>query len=150
MYKRQEWEYTRRLEVEAKAKSRIGYVHLRAMGGDNIAEWAREFYPVYNREGLIIDVRHNRGGNIESWLISRLMRKPWMWWAPRNGDPTPNMQNPFRGHLVVLDRGFGAGMDSVFLDDLRYAKEIKLDEFRKRSRWEKTLERVSSLISRLL
>ena len=33
-------------------------------------------------------------------------------------------------NLVVLDRAFGAQMDSVFLDDLRYSKEIKLDEFR--------------------
>ena len=33
-------------------------------------------------------------------------------------------------NLVVLDSAFGAQMDSVFLDDLRYSKEIKLDEFR--------------------
>ncbi|HEY9225108.1 MAG TPA: phospholipase D-like domain-containing protein [Gemmatimonadaceae bacterium] len=53
-------------------------------------------------------------------------------------------------NLVVLDRGFGAAMDSVFLDDLRYSKEIKLDEFRKRSIWNRALERVSALISRVL
>ena len=29
----------------------------------------REFYPVFNRDGLIIDVRHNSGGNIDSWLL---------------------------------------------------------------------------------
>ena len=47
-----EWEYTRRLEVEnAPAQNRIGYVHLRAMGAANMAEWAREFYPVFNRQG---------------------------------------------------------------------------------------------------
>src|SRR5262249_49669498 len=33
-----EWEYTRRLRVEDKGKAQIGYVHLRAMGGGNIAE----------------------------------------------------------------------------------------------------------------
>lgn len=53
-------------------------------------------------------------------------------------------------NLVVLDRKFGAEMDSVFLEDLRYAKEIKLDEFRKRSRWERLLERGATLFSRLL
>ena len=53
-------------------------------------------------------------------------------------------------NLVVLDRKFGAAMDSVFLDDLRYSKEIKLGEFRQRPLWEKMIERGASLLSRLL
>jgi len=53
-------------------------------------------------------------------------------------------------NLVVLDRRFGAAMDSVFLDDLRYSKEIRLAQFRQRSLWEKMLERGASLLSRLL
>lgn len=52
--------------------------------------------------------------------------------------------------LVVLDTAFGRGMDSTFLDDLRYAKEIKLDEFKKRSIWERMLETGASVMSRLL
>jgi phosphatidylserine/phosphatidylglycerophosphate/cardiolipin synthase-like enzyme len=53
-------------------------------------------------------------------------------------------------NLVVLDRAFGAEMDSTFFEDLRYSKEIKLDEFRKRSRWSKLLENGATLLSRLL
>jgi len=53
-------------------------------------------------------------------------------------------------NVVVLDRTFGAQMDSVFLDDLRYSKEIKIDEFRHRSRWSKLLESGATLLSRLL
>jgi cardiolipin synthase len=53
-------------------------------------------------------------------------------------------------NLVVLDAGFGAAMEATFLDDLRYAKEIKLEEFRQRSAWAKLMERGSSLLSRLL
>jgi tricorn protease len=97
-----DWELSRRRRVEQKGEGKIGYVHLRAMGAADYAQWARDYYPIIDRPGLILDLRHNRGGNIESWLISRLMRKPWMWWAPRGGDPFPNMQNPFRGHLVVI------------------------------------------------
>src|SRR5206468_5105011 len=74
-----EWEYTRRVAVEDKGKGDIGYVHLRAMGGDDIAEWARDFYPVFNHSGLIVDVRHNRGGNIDSWVLEKLMRKAWFY-----------------------------------------------------------------------
>jgi tricorn protease len=97
-----DWEYSRRRTVEALGKGQIGYVHLRAMGTDNIAEWAREFYPVFQRQGLIIDVRHNRGGNIDSWILGKLLRKAWFFWQPRVGNPTWNMQYAFRGHMVVL------------------------------------------------
>jgi tricorn protease len=97
-----DWEYSRRLAVEEKGKGEIGYLHLRAMGADDYTSWARDFYPAYNRQGLIIDVRNNEGGNIESWLIAKLMRKAWFWWQPRVGEPISNMQYAFRGHLAVL------------------------------------------------
>ena len=97
-----DWELSRRARVDDKGQGKIGYVHLRAMGASDYAQWARDYYPVLDRPGLILDLRHNRGGNIESWLLSRLMRRPWMWWTQRDGDPYPNMQNAFRGHLVVI------------------------------------------------
>ncbi len=97
-----EWEYTRRLETEELGEGKIGYLHLRAMGGRNMAEWQRNFYPVFNRQGLIIDVRHNRGGNIDSWVLEKLMREAWFYWQPRVGDPYWNMQFAFRGHMVML------------------------------------------------
>jgi len=97
-----EWEYTRRLAVEKAGKGDIGYVHLRAMGGDNYTEWVKNFYPVFDRKGLIIDVRHNRGGNIDSWILEKLLRRAWFYWQGRVGRPTWNMQYAFRGHMVVL------------------------------------------------
>lgn len=97
-----EWEYTRRLAVEKAGSHKIGYVHLRAMSAGNMAEWQREYYPVFDRDGLIIDVRHNNGGNIDSWILEKLLRKAWFFWQPRVGNPTWNMQYAFRGHVVVL------------------------------------------------
>ena len=97
-----DWEYSRRLQVEELGKGDIGYVHLRAMGAKDIADWAREFYPVFNRKGLVIDVRHNGGGNIDSWILEKLLRKAWFYWQPRVGNPIWNMQYAFRGHVVVL------------------------------------------------
>ena len=97
-----DWEYSRRLCVEDLGDGELGYVHLRAMGGGNYTEWVRNFYPVFNRKGLIIDVRHNRGGNIDSWILEKLMRKAWFYWKDRVGKPTWNMQYAFRGHMVIL------------------------------------------------
>ena len=97
-----DWELSRRLAVEEKGKGEIGYVHLRAMNGDDYTSWARDFYPVFNRQGLVIDVRNNGGGSIESWILAKLLRKAWFWWQPRAGAPYSNMPYAFRGHLVVL------------------------------------------------
>jgi tricorn protease len=97
-----DWEYTRRLRAEEKGGGKIGYVHLRAMGSNDLTAWYRQFYPVFDRQGLIIDVRHNRGGNIDSILLEKLMRRAWAYWKNRQREPYWNMQYAFRGHMIVL------------------------------------------------
>ncbi len=114
-----EWEYTRRMEVEDKGDSRIGYLHLRAMSGGNFEEFVKGYYPVFNREGLIIDVRNNRGGNIDSWILSRLLRKAWFFWQSRAGSPYWNMQYAFRGHIVVLCNESTASDGEAFSEGIK-------------------------------
>lgn len=115
-----EWELTRREMVEAWGDGDIGYVHVRAMSGSNYAEdFARDFYPLIRRQGLIVDVRHNRGGNIDSWLLSRLMRRAWMYWQGRAGTGTWNMQQSFNGHIVVLCDAWTASDGEAFCDGFR-------------------------------
>jgi tricorn protease len=114
-----EWELTRRRKVETVGKGSIGYVHLRAMTEDDIAAWVRDYFPVFNRQGLVIDVRHNGGGNIDSWLLSRLLRKAWMYWQPRTGAPEWNMQFAFRGHICVLCDEFTASDGEAFSEGFR-------------------------------
>jgi tricorn protease len=116
-----EWEYTRRLEVEDKGDGKLGYVHLRAMGAGNITEWYREFYPVIDRQGLIVDARHNRGGNIDSWILSRLLRQVWVYWQPRVGGGTGwrNMQSTFNGHVVLLVDAHTASDGELFAEGFK-------------------------------
>ena len=115
-----EWEHTRRLEVEEAGGGEIGYVHLRAMGRNNFTEWAKSYYPVFNRNGLIIDVRRNRGGNIDSWILNRLIRRVWMHWSQNVGQaPSWNMQYAFRGHMVVLVDAHTASDGEAFAEGFR-------------------------------
>lgn len=114
-----DWEYSRRLEVEDKGEGRIGYLHLRAMTGANLTEWYRNFYPVFNRQGLIIDVRRNNGGNIDSFILEKLMRQAWMYWQDNVGQPSWNMQYAFRGHMVVLVDQNTASDGEAFADGFR-------------------------------
>jgi len=97
-----DWEYGKRLDVENKGEDQIGYLHLRAMTANDINQFYREFYPVFNKKGLIIDVRYNFGGNIDSFILEKLLRKAWMYWKGRSGEPYWNMPYAFRGHIVVL------------------------------------------------
>jgi cardiolipin synthase len=52
-------------------------------------------------------------------------------------------------NIVALDERVGASLDSLFMDDLRYSKEIKLPEFERRSLGEKLLEWGADLLQRL-
>jgi cardiolipin synthase len=53
-------------------------------------------------------------------------------------------------NLVVLDPRFGAAMDSIFLADLAHSREMRLDEFKRRSAWEKMIETGAAALSRVL
>jgi tricorn protease len=114
-----EWELTRRQKVEQWSGGKIGYVHLRAMGTGNVTEWYREFYPVFDRPGLLIDVRYNRGGNIDSWILEKLMRRAWFYWQPRVGQPYWNMQYAFRGHAMVICNAYTASDGEAFSEGFR-------------------------------
>ncbi len=114
-----DWEYRCRQRVEQQGHGKLGYVHLRAMGRDNFTEWVENYYPIFNREGLIIDVRHNRGGNIDSWILEKLLRKAWFFWKPRVGKPFWNMQWAFRGHMVVLCNERTASDGEAFTEGFR-------------------------------
>ncbi|MEM6966602.1 MAG: S41 family peptidase [Bacteroidota bacterium] len=97
-----DWEYSNRLKVEKESDNQIGYLHLSAMSDWDIGQFYRHFFPVANRKGLIIDMRHNAGGWIDPIILEKLMRKSWMYRVDRMGEPYGKMNEAFNGHLIVL------------------------------------------------
>ena len=53
-------------------------------------------------------------------------------------------------NLLMLDRALGARLDTIFLRDLRHARELRLEEFARRPWHEKVKERAATLLSRVL
>lgn len=53
-------------------------------------------------------------------------------------------------NLVMLDARLGARLDSIFLEDLRHARELHLEDFARRPWHEKVRERTAVLLSRIL
>jgi tricorn protease len=114
-----DWEYHNRLKVEKESNNEIGYLHLSAMGDWDIGQFYREFYPVFNKKGLIIDMRYNAGGWIDPIILEKLLRQSWMYWKDRTGDPYGNMDFAFKGHMVVLVNE-GTGSDGeIFAEGFR-------------------------------
>ena len=98
-----DWVERNRDRVADASDNSVGYLHMRAMGSSDAASFARDFFEHFDKDGLIIDVRGNSGGNIDSMILSTLMRQAWAYWRnPNHGNAYTNMQQTFRGHLVVL------------------------------------------------
>jgi len=104
------WEWKTRQKAKALAKEAgfsVGYIHLRSMSQEDADAFARSFFEDYDKEAMILDVRHNSGGSIDSWIASFLERKAWYFFEGRIGktrgvDIDWNQQYAFRGHIVVL------------------------------------------------
>ena len=69
------WVEHNRRYVEEKTGGKVGYVYVPDMGGDGIREFIKWFYPQLRKQGLIVDVRDNGGGNVSNMIIERLSRK---------------------------------------------------------------------------
>ena len=67
-----EWVNHNRDKVAEMTGGRVGYLHLPNMGASGIAEFIKWFYPQIRKEGLVVDVRSNGGGNVSQWIIERL------------------------------------------------------------------------------
>lgn len=115
----EDWERSRLAMVDSLSKRDIGYLHIQTMGKDDIGRFTRDFYNQLGKKGMIIDVRHNFGGNIDSWVLGQLMRRAWAYFAPRNmpaDESFPNMQESFNGPLVVLVDHWTASDGEAFAD----------------------------------
>ena len=101
-----DWEASRRAIVEETSGGRVGYIHVRSTSGASYTDFARQFFPVFDREALIIDVRHNSGGNQDAWMIEQLRHNVWMFFQERYGslskEASWGTQMAFRGHMVAL------------------------------------------------
>jgi len=70
-----EWVNRNRDMVAKLSDGRVGYLHIPDMSAPGIQEFIKWFYPQIRKEGLIVDVRANGGGNVSQQIIERLNRK---------------------------------------------------------------------------
>ena len=66
------WVAENRARVDRMSQGRLGYIQIPDMGESGIREFIKWWYPQVRKEGLVVDVRDNGGGNISQLLIERL------------------------------------------------------------------------------
>ncbi|MCI0387378.1 MAG: S41 family peptidase [Acidobacteria bacterium] len=70
-----DWVTGNMAKVDKLSGGKLGYLHVPDMGANGIREFIKWYYPQLKKEGLIVDVRANGGGNVSRMLIERLRRK---------------------------------------------------------------------------
>lgn len=70
-----DWVEGNRRRVDELSNGRLGYLHIPDMGAPGLREFIKWYYPQLRKEGLVVDVRANGGGNVSRMLIERLSRK---------------------------------------------------------------------------
>jgi tricorn protease len=103
-----DWVQSRRAWVDKASGGRIGYIHLPNTATEGNRELFKYFYPLANKEALIIDDRYNGGGFIPDRMIELLDRPILSYWARRNTkvSQTPAYAND--GPKAMLINGYAA------------------------------------------
>jgi tricorn protease len=104
-----------RARVEELAGGRLGYLHIPDMGSDGIYEFIKWFYPQIRKQGLVVDVRGNGGGNVSQMLIERLRRDLLaVGFARTNEQATTYPATVFHGPMAALLNETSASDGDIF------------------------------------
>jgi tricorn protease len=109
-----EWVETNRRYVHEKTGGKVGYVHVPDMGANGYAEFHRLYLAEADRDGLIVDVRYNRGGHVSQLLIEKLARRRVGYDIPRWGQPQPYPDHSIAGPIVALTNQFAGSDGDIF------------------------------------
>lgn len=85
---------------------RLGYLHVPDMVGSGWAQLHRDLRIEVAREGLVVDVRENRGGHTSQLIVEKLARRVVGWDLPRGRRPFSYPQDAPRGPVVAVANEF--------------------------------------------
>jgi tricorn protease len=108
------WVEENRRIVHERTGERVGYLHIPDMGPWGFSEFHRGYLSEFDRKGLIVDVRYNRGGHVSPLLLEKLARKRVGYDTPRYGAPHPYPPESVGGPMVALTNQFAGSDGDIF------------------------------------
>ena len=108
------WVNANRDEVHRRTGGRVGYLHIPDMGPWGFAEFHRGYLSEFDREGLIVDVRFNRGGHVSPLLLEKLARRRVGYDVSRWGTPRPYPPESVRGPMVGITNQYAGSDGDIF------------------------------------
>ncbi len=110
-----DWVNANRRKVSQATNGRVGYIHIPDMGANGIREFIKWYYPQLRKEGLVVDVRANGGGNVSRMLIERLRRRLLaLNYSRTNDEASTYPDGVFIGPMVALLDGNSASDGDIF------------------------------------
>jgi tricorn protease len=97
-----DWVEANRARVHEETNGRVGYVHIPDMGARGYSEFHRYYGVEVQHDGLIIDVRNNRGGHVSQLLLEKLARRRIGYDVTRYGQPESYPGDAPMGPMVAL------------------------------------------------
>ncbi|GJQ63035.1 MAG: tricorn protease [Melioribacteraceae bacterium] len=101
-----EWVDFNQEYVDKHSDSRIAYVHMKNMGGGELANFRNEMInEAFYKDALILDLRNNRGGNVHDDVLQFLSQKPYTKWKYRDGEfaPQPNFAPASKPIILLIN-----------------------------------------------
>ena len=118
-----EWVEKNRQRVHHATDGKVGYLHIPDMGGWGYAEFHRGFLAEVDREGLVVDLRFNRGGHVSSLLLEKLARKRIGYDQTRWGQhPVPFPPESVIGPMVALTNEYAGSDGDIFSQGFKLMK----------------------------
>jgi tricorn protease len=107
------WIADNRRKVDQATGGRIAYVYVPNTATAGVQEFAKQFYPQVEKQGVIVDERWNGGGLIPDFFVERLQRTTWSYWSARDGrgfrTPTASIDGP---KCILINQYAGSGGDA--------------------------------------
>ncbi|MER5913394.1 S41 family peptidase [Streptomyces sp. NPDC001982] len=100
------WVADRRAYVHERSGGRLGYLHVPDMQAPGWAQIHRDLRVEVAREGLVVDIRENRGGNTSQLVVEKLARRIVGWVVPRGRRPRSYPEDAPRGPVVAIANEF--------------------------------------------